>query len=387
MSSKYLVQQDMPTKLVAGDTQQEAGQQTNETMFLGSKEALMTVEQVIERAKEWVGIQAEQLTGFLGAHLMGGITSMAPSDPFPAYRDVDLHIILKDDVDMPGQNAEALYKGLMIEAGFRRQKDYCTPEVVLADPVIASHMAVPSILRDDSGFLTRLHETVAREYARRKWVQARCEAEKREALDMLEQAAHVPDPLSAFGLLGYAGTYVSAVLALASLKAITGRRSYIQMGCILESWGRTDLYEMLLEVVGITQTSREQAELYLQAAAEAFDIAVQVKRTPHPFGHKMCAHLRPYLVEGSGEMIRDGYYREAVGWTMAFYSSSMQIIQIDAPSQLTPDMQAKFGECRRQCGLDGTIPWAELIERAQELFREIFMLADEIIARNPAIFD
>jgi hypothetical protein len=32
-------------------------------------------------------------------------------------------------------------------------------------------------------------------------VQARCEAEKREALDMLEQAAHVPDPLSAFGLL------------------------------------------------------------------------------------------------------------------------------------------------------------------------------------------
>jgi hypothetical protein len=245
---------------------------------------------------------------------------------------------------------------------------------------------VPSILRDDSGFLTRLHETVAQEYARRKWVQERCEAEKREAFSMLEIAANIPDPISAFGLLGYAGTYVSAVLALASLKAITGRRSYIQMRRILENRGRTDLYERLHGVVGFPQASREQAECYLQDAAEAFDIAVQVKRTPHPFGHKMYAHLRPYLVEGSREMMCEGYSREAIGWTMAFYVNSMQIIQIDAPSELTPDMQAKFGECMREFGLDGTISWEERIERAQELFHELFMLADEIIAHNPAIF-
>lgn len=347
----------------------------------------MPTGQVIERTKEWVRIQAEQLPGFLGAHLMGGITSMALTDPFPAYRDVDLHIILKDDTDIPGENAEALYRGLMIEAGFRRQTDYSTPEVVLADPVIASHMAVPSIVSDPTGFLTRLHEVVTREYARRKWVQARCDSEKREAFGKLEIAAHIPDPLSAFRLLGYASTYVSAVLALVSLKAITGRRSYIQMRHILESWGRTDLYERLLEVVGFAQTTREQAERYLQDAAEAFDLAVKVKRTPHPFGHKMYAHLRPYLVEGTREMMAEGYYHEAAGWTMAFYGSSMQIIQIDAPSQLTPDMQRKFDECMSQLGLDGTVPWEERIERAKAIFREVFMLADEIIAHNQAIFD
>jgi hypothetical protein len=65
----------------------------------------------------------------------------------------------------------------------------------------------------------------------------------------------------------------------------------------------------------------------------------------------------------------------------------MQIIQIDAPSKLTPDMQAKFGECMRECGLDGAIPWEERIERAKAIFREVFVLADEIMARNPAIFD
>ncbi len=320
------------------------------------------------------------------------VSNLAPkrrtvSDPFPAYRDVDLHIVLRDDTDIPGENAEALYKGLMIEAGFRRQTDYSTPEVVLANPVIASHMAVPSIVSDPSGFLTRLHEVVAREYARQKWVQARCEVEKREAFGMLERAAHIPDPLSAFGLLRYVSTFVSAVLALASLKAITGRRCLIQMRHILENWGRTDLYERLLKVVGIPQTSREQAERYLQDAAKAFDVAVRVKRTPHPFGHKMYAHLRPYLVEGAREMMGEGYYREAVGWTMAFYSSAMQIIQIDAPSQLTTSMQAKFDEGMSQFGLNGTISWEERIAQAKAVFREVFILADEIIGCNQAIFD
>ena len=386
MSSKHMVQK-MPTKLVVVDMQQEARRQVDNTATKGCREALMTVEQVIERTKEWVSMQAEQLPGFLGAHLMGGITSMALTDPFPVYRDVDLHIILKDSTDVPGENAEVLYRGLMIEAGFRCQTDYSTPEVVLADPVIAGHMAVPSILSDPTGFLKRLHEAVTREYARRQWVQARCEAEQREAFSMLEIAAHIPDPIVAIGLLAYASTYVSAVLSLANLKAITGRRCFVQMRHILESRGRIDLYERLLKVVGITQRSREQGERYLQYAAEAFDLAVRVKRTPHPFGHKMYAHLRPYLVEGTQEMMDEGYYREAGGWTMAFYVNSMQIIQIDAPSQLTPNMQAKFDEFMSQFGLDGAVPWEMHIEEAKAIFREVFMLADEIIASNPTIFD
>jgi hypothetical protein len=182
--------QMIPDLLVADETrdgQKEDGGLVSDPVLRIAR--VMPTGQVIERTKEWVRMQSERFPGFLGAHLMGGITSMAVSDPFPEYRDVDLHIILKDDTDIPGENAEALYKGLMIEAGFRRKTHYSSPEVVLADPVIASHMAVPSILSDPSGFLTRLHEVVAREYARRKWVLARCEAEKREAFGMLEFAA------------------------------------------------------------------------------------------------------------------------------------------------------------------------------------------------------
>ncbi len=372
-----VTQEDAPTGSESFDRRQSAfSKQTR------------TVGQVIELAREWVSTQTEQLPELLAAHLMGGITSMTADEAFATYRDVDLHLILQDDVDVPEENVEVLYKGLMIEVGFRQQKDYCTPEVILADPIIACHMAVPSILYDPTGFLTQLHETVTQEYARRKWVHARCEAEKREGFGMLEAAAHVPDLVTALNLLAYAGTYVSGVLALASLKPITGRRSYPQMRRILEAWGRTDLQERLLEVVGHAHLSREQVERSLQDATEAFDIAVQVKRTAHPFGYKMHAHLRPYFVDGTQEMINEGFHREAAGWAMAYYSSAMQIIQTDAPSNLTADMLRKFKECiGRQLGLNGTDTWEMRIERARAVFSEVFTLADEIIARNPNIFD
>ena len=101
----------------------------------------------------------------------------------------------------------------------------------------------------------------------------------------------------------------------------------------------------------------------------------------------MHAHLRPYLVDGTQEMINEEYYREAVGWAMAFYGASMQVIQRDAPSQLTPTMQAKFTECLRHFALDALASWKTRLEEAKVVFREVFLLADEIVACNPAIFD
>ncbi len=72
---------------------------------------------------------------------------------------------------------------------------------------------------------------------------------------------------------------------------------------------------------------------------------------------------------------------------MAFYGNTMQIIQIGAPSQLTTSMQVKFEECMSRFELHGTISWEERIARAQALFREVFILADEIIGCNQAILD
>jgi len=242
----------------AQDRRQTASHLLSKQEMQTNREAALTVGQVIEDTKAWVDMQREQKPGLIGAHLMGGITSMSRDERFPTYRDVDLHLIFRDDVQLPEGNEEALYKGLMIEAGLRQQKDYSTRQGVLADPVIASHMALKSIVYDPTGWLTRLHEAVAPEYTQPQWVRKRCEAEKREAFDWLERVASLPDPVTAVNILGYTCTFVSGVLALASLQPITGRRCAVHMRHILEKWGRLDLHERLLEVFGMAHLSREE---------------------------------------------------------------------------------------------------------------------------------
>jgi hypothetical protein len=51
--------------------------------------------QVIELAREWVQDHGNQTPGFLGAHLMGSLSSRPKEAPFPTYRDVDLNIVVK----------------------------------------------------------------------------------------------------------------------------------------------------------------------------------------------------------------------------------------------------------------------------------------------------
>ena len=56
----------------------------------------MNAGQVIEIAKEWVDQVGSKEPGFIGAHLMGSLVSMPKEAPFPSFKDVDLHLVLRD---------------------------------------------------------------------------------------------------------------------------------------------------------------------------------------------------------------------------------------------------------------------------------------------------
>ena len=49
------------------------------------------------RAKTWVAAHRDQWPGLQAAHLVGGLTTMPDDAPFPAYKDVDLHLIVDED--------------------------------------------------------------------------------------------------------------------------------------------------------------------------------------------------------------------------------------------------------------------------------------------------
>lgn len=133
----------------------------------------MDVEQVIALAKEWVDAEASRMPGFCGAHLMGGVTYTPRQSTFPPYRDVDMAIVLDGKQEMGVY--DVAYRGLILEYGEYGVERYAQPGTVLADPELASNLVADSILADPHGILVPLQVTVRQEYARRKWVLARCD--------------------------------------------------------------------------------------------------------------------------------------------------------------------------------------------------------------------
>ena len=98
---------------------------------------------------------------------------------------------------------------------------------------------------------------------------------------------------------------------------------------LLEQLERLDIAEEMLALLGVQEMSRDEAERYLAQAADAFDLAVTIRKTPHPFQHKLHAHLRPYLVDSSAQMIRNGFHREALAWITPCLCSATDVILAD----------------------------------------------------------
>ncbi len=56
----------------------------------------MNVREAKQTARTWVDVNLREWPGLRAAHLVGGITTMPADAPFPAAKDVDLHLILDE---------------------------------------------------------------------------------------------------------------------------------------------------------------------------------------------------------------------------------------------------------------------------------------------------
>src|SRR5918993_3343721 len=96
--------------------------------------SLMTVSQAKQTARAWVEANAEKWPGLRAAHLVGGITALPDEAPFPATKDVDMHLIFDEGSPAllgngSGPNIlEVAYGGLPIEAGMKSAAEYASPE-------------------------------------------------------------------------------------------------------------------------------------------------------------------------------------------------------------------------------------------------------------------
>ena len=125
------------------------------------------------------------------------------------------------------------------------------------------------------------------------------------------------------------------MLTVAQLKPPTHRRSLVLMHDLLLPYQRLDLLERTLSLLGYDRMDKAEVEAYLRQAAAAFDKAIEVKKTPSVLDFKLQAHIKPYLVDGSQQMIDEGYHREAMWWVeISYFVAMMAILNDGSASEL-----------------------------------------------------
>jgi hypothetical protein len=128
-----------------------------------------------------------------------------------------------------------------------------------------------------------------------------------------------------------------------------------------------------------------EAGIWLEEATEAFDQAVAVRQSPHPFQHKMHRHLRPYVI-GSAQALLDGNcHREAMPWITAVYAGATDVLLVDGPEADRPRWLA--GRDRLLVSLSSETPAARAarFEQFQRLAERYFKLAAEIVDQHPLV--
>jgi hypothetical protein len=348
-------------------------------------------------AKQWIATNLASWPGLRAAHFVGGITTMPDDARFLVDKDVDLHLIFAEDSPIlrtggPFLNIiEAEYEFLLVEAGVRPQQEYASAEAVLANAEIAHHLTVDSVAWDPDGWLRGLQAQVRREYPCRQWVLARIDHERKglaSALALLPMARAATGASGEVNILGYTFTYMAATLAVAALRAPRiGSRTFLHLRESLAEYGRLDLYEEALAVLGLREMDVGQVEQALAEGAEAFDVAVQVRRTPHPFQHKLQAHLRPYFVAACQNMLDAGQHREALGWLLPFYLSSTDVILADGTEEEKQRFAARQAGFLESLGMAAAEARAARFARATQLYRRVFALAADIVATHPGMYD
>jgi hypothetical protein len=348
---------------------------------------MRTVGEIIEVVTHWVDKDGSQLPGFVGAYLFGGISQLPKDARFPDYRDIDLVIVSTEGKRPQEENLELNLDGLMLEVGIWGIEEHRSAEALLPNPVLAPNFAATTILADPHDMLKRLQAGVAKSYAERKWVLARCETEKRQVrcfLDAMSQAQPGDEIMShLWNLLNN----LSGLLALASLRKPTHRRSLTLMKEILFEHGESKLHEDALQVWGAARMNRDRVESLLCDTARIFDRALEVQRTPTPFVFKLKPHLRPYFIEASHEIIEEGNHREATFWILAGLAVGYFTLLIDAPDEEKPSWQSIWDSTIKEFDMDQPSSWSIRLRAAKELSDSVFQVADRIIAGNRRIID
>ncbi|MFG1705778.1 hypothetical protein ACFLIM_21525 [Nonomuraea sp. M3C6] len=275
----------------------------------------MRIEQARQVARQWVQREGAALPGFGGAFLTGSVL-WAPDPGAELAPTTDVDIVLLQDP--PGRIGKFRYEGVLIEVSAVARLG--STHDVLSDYHLAGAFHLPCVLADPSGRLTELQRVVARDFAERPWILARCTNAMdrvRGWINGMDESKPLTDQVTSW-LFGTGVT--THVLLTAGLRNPTVRRRYAAVRDLLAAHGRQDFHENLLALLGCANFGPGQVERHLAALEKVFDATSSLRAPSYRFDSDITAVARPLAIDGSRELIARGLHREAVFWLVATYA-------------------------------------------------------------------
>lgn len=206
-------------------------------------------------AQAWVGREASQLPGFVGAYVAGSANWLPDEADLPSASDLDVNVV-SDGPDASAGRRKLLEQGVLLEVSTIPLDLLRTPEQVLGDFALAGGFRVPSVIADPSGYLTRLQATVAAQITDPAWVWRRCDHADAKARAFLVGLRET-HPLHSWAIGWAFGASVPTLILLAAgLRNPTVRRRFVAVRELLAEHERLDLSERLLDAFGCASRKR-----------------------------------------------------------------------------------------------------------------------------------
>jgi len=344
----------------------------------------MLVKQAKAVARQWVLEEAIKISGFVGAFYHGSANWLPDQAELAPTSDLDIMVVL--DVAEPTiKLGKLIYQNVLLEISYLAYDQVQSSELILGNYQLAGSFKTPGIIADPTGQLTVLQAAVAKAYAKRTWVEQRCQHAYNNVLrnlQALNAADLFHDQVTAWL---FAAGVTTHVLLVAGLKNPTVRKRYVAVRELLAAYDQQNFYATLLDLLGCAQISPARVEQHLAALTAVFDATKTVIKTPFFFASDLSELARPIAIDGSRELIERGDYREAIFWIVATYSRCQKVLYHDAP----PELQAHFspGYCELVADL-GITSFADLQQRSAQIEQclpAVWAVAEAIMAANPEL--
>jgi hypothetical protein len=304
---------------------------------------------------------------------------LADDGDLPDYADIDIYCVMDEGHGFPQRKFR--YQGALLETVSQPLSAYRSPEEVLSNPFLAHRFRTNGILADPEGLLEPIYRTVRDEFAQPQWLRARYEKLKSVVQAVVNETDSGENVDDAFPTLFRTLRLLSNLILIAHLQPPTVRTSNSRARRILVQMGNAPLAEEMLALLGSDAFTPDQVRASLEECVKAFDRAVAVYRTPISPGFNLDPAVRPYLIEGTEEMIRSGEHREAMLWISVMHWTANRALQNDAPEDEKLHWQASIHEMYASLRLNDLSTFRQRLRFGEDVAAKIIELMDGVVER------